>query len=66
MFLCTGDDVRDLIAQEVIQFKPTHRGVRNSLTKMIVNNNARIKFFKQSYQEKQAHAQFTSAQQNSS
>ena len=57
--------MRDLIAQEVIQFKPTHRGVRNSLTKMLVNNNARIKYFKQSYQEKQAAQQLTSQQPSS-
>lgn len=65
MIILPGDDVRDLIAQDVIQFKPTHRGVRNSQTKMMVNNNPRIKFFKQSYHEKQAHAALTS-QQNAS
>jgi ribosomal protein L19E len=48
----TREAVRDLIAQDIIQFVPTNRGKFNAKTKMLQNQNPILKRIKAQYAQK--------------
>jgi len=50
--LVVGEAVRDLIAQDIIQFVPTNRGKFNAKTKMLQNQNPILKRIKAQYAQK--------------
>jgi hypothetical protein len=52
--LFSGEAVRDLIAQDIIQLVPTKRGRFNSKTKMLQKQNPILKRIKAQYTEKLA------------